>query len=207
METPPEGSQDDRVDDDDDVVARVTARPATPPPAERAGRLLGRSVAKAKSAITSPRAQDAGKRAATTAATKYFARAKGPVGKLVANKGKLLNLASRGEGVAGRLEGSGPRGQAGEDMRTLLRLIRAYASGDYRDVSLESMGLVVAAVAYVVSPLDFIPDFVPGIGGLDDLTVLGFALKAVRQELDEFLAWEAGQDRPEPLPPKELPPG
>jgi len=33
------------------------------------------------------------------------------------------------------------------------------------------------AAAYVLSPVDFIPDFIPGLGQLDDLAVLVFALE------------------------------
>ena len=36
-----------------------------------------------------------------------------------------------------------------------------------------------AAVAYLVSPLDVIPDFVPGIGQLDDFGILAVALRAL----------------------------
>lgn len=32
---------------------------------------------------------------------------------------------------------------------------------------------VVAALAYLVSPVDFLPDLLPGVGMLDDLTVVG----------------------------------
>jgi uncharacterized membrane protein YkvA (DUF1232 family) len=33
------------------------------------------------------------------------------------------------------------------------------------------------AAAYILSPVDFIPDFIPGLGQLDDLAVLVFALE------------------------------
>lgn len=47
-------------------------------------------------------------------------------------------------------------------------------------------------MVYVVSPLDPIPDAVPGIGFLDDAAVIGYVISAVRDELDTFRDWELG---------------
>jgi uncharacterized membrane protein YkvA (DUF1232 family) len=44
-------------------------------------------------------------------------------------------------------------------------------------VSKLDKGLVLAAIAYIVSPLDFIPDFIPFLGEIDDLFVLLIALQ------------------------------
>jgi uncharacterized membrane protein YkvA (DUF1232 family) len=88
---------------------------------------------------------------------------------------------------------SGPLGDMLDELKALLRLIRAYAKGDYRDVSKESMVVIVAAVLYVVSPIDLIPDALPVAGLFDDAAVLGFALNMVREEVNDFQAWEAAQ--------------
>jgi uncharacterized membrane protein YkvA (DUF1232 family) len=48
---------------------------------------------------------------------------------------------------------------------------------------------VGVGLAYVASPLDVVPDFVP-LGFLDDLLVLGLVLKAVKSEVDAFSRWE-----------------
>jgi uncharacterized membrane protein YkvA (DUF1232 family) len=72
----------------------------------------------------------------------------------------------------------------------MLRLIRAYYRGDYRVVSESTLVVIIAAVIYVVSPLDVIPDAIPGIGFLDDATVLSLALQRTRNDLDDFMSWE-----------------
>lgn len=44
-------------------------------------------------------------------------------------------------------------------------------------VSKLDKGLVLAAIVYIVSPLDFIPDFIPFLGEIDDLFLLLIALQ------------------------------
>jgi len=46
-------------------------------------------------------------------------------------------------------------------------------------------GILLAALAYFVLPLDFIPDFLLGIGFGDDLAVLMTAMGAVRSNITE----------------------
>ena len=43
----------------------------------------------------------------------------------------------------------------------------------------KQVGLLAAALLYFVSPLDLIPDVVPGLGYVDDLFVLGYTLKTI----------------------------
>lgn len=75
-------------------------------------------------------------------------------------------------------------------LQAMLRLIRAYYRGDYRAVTETTLVVIIAAIIYVVSPLDVIPDAMPALGFLDDATVLSLALKRTRNELDDFMLWE-----------------
>ncbi|WP_084675066.1 YkvA family protein [Hippea jasoniae] len=45
---------------------------------------------------------------------------------------------------------------------------------------------LVGVLLYFINPLDIIPDFLPGIGYLDDAVVVGLALKFIRDDLREF---------------------
>jgi uncharacterized membrane protein YkvA (DUF1232 family) len=74
--------------------------------------------------------------------------------------------------------------------QTMLRLIRAYSRGDYRDVPESTLVVIIAAIIYVVNPLDVIPDALPALGFLDDATVLALAVRRSRQALDDFMIWE-----------------
>lgn len=76
-----------------------------------------------------------------------------------------------------------------EELKAMLRLVSAYVHGDYRGVSWESMVLIVAGLVYLVSPIDLIPDFLPG-GLADDATVVLFVASMVHEELEDFMEWE-----------------
>lgn len=44
-------------------------------------------------------------------------------------------------------------------------------------------GILLAALAYFVTPIDIIPDFIAGVGFTDDLAVLTMAISSVRSHL------------------------
>jgi len=77
-----------------------------------------------------------------------------------------------------------------DELRTLVRLVKSWKSGDYTNVSKKSIILVAGALVYLVNPLDIIPDFTPILGLVDDVTILGFVIKSVRSEITKFQAWE-----------------
>lgn len=84
----------------------------------------------------------------------------------------------------------GALGSLSRDLPTLVRLARAWARGEYRAVPWKSVVLVVGALLYFISPVDLLPDFLPGLGFLDDAAVVGYVIRAVRSDLRRFQAWE-----------------
>lgn len=76
----------------------------------------------------------------------------------------------------------------------LTRMMRAWIQGDYKNVSTKSIIAVVAALLYFVNPLDLIPDFIPVIGRLDDIFILGYLVKTLNKEIERFMAWEKEND-------------
>ena len=76
----------------------------------------------------------------------------------------------------------------------LTRMLKAWIKGDYKNISARSIISVVAALIYFVNPLDFIPDFIPIIGQLDDIFVLGYLIKTLNKDIERFLVWEREHD-------------
>src|SRR5262245_7635951 len=75
-------------------------------------------------------------------------------------------------------------------LQTMLRLIRAYERGEYKQVSNDDLTLIVAALNYLVDPFDLIPDKTPLLGFVDDVTVVGFVVDKTQECLDDFMVWE-----------------
>lgn len=78
-------------------------------------------------------------------------------------------------------------------MKDLLRMWRSWRSGRYHASLWKTLALFGALVVYFVSPIDLIPDYIPFVGVVDDLALLGFFLRSVHRDLETFRAWERQQ--------------
>ena len=77
-----------------------------------------------------------------------------------------------------------------DDLTALIRLVREYINGEYKDVSWETIVLSIAAIIYFINPIDLIPDFIPGIGFIDDAAVIAFTITSIHKDLNKFREWE-----------------
>ena len=83
--------------------------------------------------------------------------------------------------------------KATQQLELLIDLADDYSSGRYREVRWYTMAIAVAATLYFVSPADVIPDSLPGVGQLDDIVILGIALRMIRKDLRAYAEWR-GRD-------------
>lgn len=75
------------------------------------------------------------------------------------------------------------------DVPAVISLIRSYIRKEYKDIPVASVIAALAAVLYVVSPVDLIPDFVPGVGVLDDAAVFVVCWKMIHDDVDKYQEW------------------
>lgn len=81
----------------------------------------------------------------------------------------------------------------GDRLRALPRLSSAVARGHYTGATTSRLLLMVAALGYVLTPLDLMPEAVLGIVGLfDDAFVASWLVAAIVTETEDFLSWERG---------------
>ncbi len=76
------------------------------------------------------------------------------------------------------------------DLMSLYRMLKAWSHGEYKFIPWKTIVLSVAAIIYFLNPLDLTPDFIPGVGLIDDAVVLSFVVNSIKKELDRFLRWE-----------------
>ena len=84
--------------------------------------------------------------------------------------------------------------KAFKDIPTLCDIVRDYVKGNYKEVPVGSIIAALAALIYFVSPIDAIPDFIPVVGYLDDVTVIAVALQFIHSDLEEYRKWKEAQE-------------
>ena len=77
-----------------------------------------------------------------------------------------------------------------QDLKLLIPLIKDYWKGTYRDVSAKSIVIFVVALAYIISPIDLIPDYIIGVGQIDDAVILGLSLYFLEKDLRKYKEWK-----------------
>jgi len=91
---------------------------------------------------------------------------------------------------------SGARGgpSIGKRLAALPRMLKATAKGQY-DGGMR-VALMAAATAYIVSPIDFIPEAIFLVFGLaDDAVMVAWLAGTVLAETERFLEWEKQRAR------------
>ena len=117
-----------------------------------------------------------------------FERFKKLATELVKNPGKVLDELAKADDKAEQQSNKIKKFK--EDLKVLVRLVRSWAKGQYKDVPVFSIILAIAAIIYFVSPVDAIPDWIPVVGYLDDAAVVGFVIYSIKGDLDDFHEWE-----------------
>lgn len=110
---------------------------------------------------------------------------------------QLLKLVASAQAKVGNGKNSGRLSNVMESTKAAIRLVKAYAVGEYRDVSFESLALIVSSIIYLVMPIDLIPDFILALGFADDAALLAWTFRAVAEDIERFIQWEELSEMPD----------
>lgn len=72
---------------------------------------------------------------------------------------------------------------------TMISLLRSYSKKEYTQIPMGTLIAIVSALIYFLSPIDLIPDSIPGFGQLDDAAVIIACLKWVKDDIEEYERW------------------
>ncbi len=81
-----------------------------------------------------------------------------------------------------------------DDLKALIRMARLWVSRKYTNVNKQTILYCIVAVVYFVTPTDFVPDFILGLGFVDDMAVLSWVLSVIKSDVEEFKEWEINKE-------------
>ncbi|MBR6758424.1 MAG: DUF1232 domain-containing protein [Bacteroidaceae bacterium] len=99
----------------------------------------------------------------------------------IAHPKKLQELLTKVSQYAGRkgLE------KVGGNIKLLWHYVSDVATRRYTDYNTHALLLIIAGLIYLVTPVDFLPDFIVG-GLIDDVSVILYIVQSVREELQRY---------------------
>lgn len=122
----------------------------------------------------------------------FFERAKQKASSIAGDKEKISDLLTDSKEKLHNLSFENSKiSKLGTNLRTILRMVQAYANGSYRELPWKTLLAFLGGIIYFLMPVDLVPDFIPFTGLLDDFTVIMFITGAFQQDIEQFLEWEA----------------
>jgi uncharacterized membrane protein YkvA (DUF1232 family) len=78
-------------------------------------------------------------------------------------------------------------------LQLFFSIIRDYYTGDYKEIPINALVAIVASLLYLLSPIDLIPDFIPLLGFIDDIAVIGLVITQISSCLNTYETWKKKQ--------------
>ena len=120
----------------------------------------------------------------------FFARMKNKAAEYLNNPKKLNELIDKAKNKV-ESKKRGPLKEVLDSLVALFRLVRANAKREYVEVPWQSLLLIVATILYFLLPMDLIPDWIIGLGYIDDAALIGWTMNTVKSDIDGFREWES----------------
>ena len=76
-----------------------------------------------------------------------------------------------------------------DKVKLFISMLKDHSNEEYY-INDNSLGLIIAALAYLVLPLDLVPDFIPVTGFSDDAAAFALAIRQLSSEVESYKAWK-----------------
>ena len=111
--------------------------------------------------------------------------------KIVENKEKTQEVLDKATKKAHKVKGALEK--VWGNLILMFGIVASWIKGDYKDVPTGSIIAIIAALVYLICPIDVIPDFIPGVGYIDDVFVIGLVVAQVIKDLEKYKKWKDNQ--------------
>lgn len=94
------------------------------------------------------------------------------------------------EAINKKFSGANSLAKYAELGRIMVLMLKDVKNKVYTEIPWFTIATVILALLYVLNPLDIIPDFIPGIGYIDDVSVLAISMGWIQSDLHKYLDWK-----------------
>jgi uncharacterized membrane protein YkvA (DUF1232 family) len=77
-----------------------------------------------------------------------------------------------------------------QKLKLLIELLKQYRSGNYRIIPWRSVAAITFTLLYILNPLDIIPDVLPVLGYIDDMSVFMALYNLIDKDIEAFKEWK-----------------
>lgn len=101
----------------------------------------------------------------------------------------ILELLENEEEIIRKLRHAAPLKKFITIGQLMFSMVRDSITGRYPNTPWLTLATTTLILLYVLNPLDFIPDFIPFIGYIDDLVIMTIGLGWIETDLHRYLDW------------------
>jgi len=83
-----------------------------------------------------------------------------------------------------------PIGKLKKNVKLFYSVFSDWITGRYKGISKNSLLMIVTGLVYFVVPVDIIPDWIIGLGFIDDATVLSLIINNIGKEISKYRKWQ-----------------
>ncbi|MCZ4319312.1 YkvA family protein [Aequorivita viscosa] len=94
------------------------------------------------------------------------------------------------EAINKKFSGANSLSKYAELGKIMVGMLKDIKNKVYPHVPWFTIATIVLVLLYVLNPFDIIPDFVPGIGFIDDMSVMAVGVGWIETDLHKYLDWK-----------------
>lgn len=99
------------------------------------------------------------------------------------------------EAIKKKFSGGNGLAKYAELGKIMVGMLKDFKNGVYPQVPWFTIATMVLVLIYLLNPFDLIPDFIPGIGYIDDVAVMGIGVGWVESDLHNYLDWKINEGK------------